>query len=359
MKYVICLINILYLNLIIIQKKFLNKKKIIIFYHPNSKLIKIHTEFIDELLHNKNYFILNLHQNFLLNKNKYFFLINYFCKFIFNSDYFISNNVCDFFTPCSKKIYIHHDIYDTPLIDKRKEKNLNIRLLKYDYILLASNITKQIFLKLFEKNSKKPILKTIGYFKLDTLIKNYKEKKNKNAIIVAPTNFLAFKEFTIYNSLDKILYFLLSNTEYKIIFRPHPSNLNSLKVNNILKKYSNFKNFYLDNSADYSKIYSNSLSMITDISGTAYTYAFFTKNPVIFFRSYKKNKEQKFSKLKYFKDRRKVGEIFDNLQDFKKLKKIIKKKQFYKRNISKILKDNFTIGKTKINFYNFLKDISY
>ena len=234
-----------------------------------------------------------------------------------------------------------------------------MRLSKYDYILLASNITKQIFIRLFEKNSKKPILKTIGYFKLDSMIKNYKEKKNKNAIIIAPTNFLAFKDFTLYKNLDKILYILLSTTKYKIIFRPHPSNLNSLKVNSILKKYSNFKNFYLDSSADYSKIYSNSLSMITDISGTAYTYAFFTKNPVIFFRSYKKIKEQKFSKLKYFEDRRKVGEIFENLQDFKNLKKIIKKKQFYKKNISKILKENFTIGKTKINFFKFLKNISY
>ena len=50
--------------------------------------------------------------------------------------------------------------------------------------------------------------------------------------------------------------------------------------------------------------------------------------------------------------------IIENLKDFKKLKKLIKKKRFYKRNISKILNNNFTIGKTKINFFNFLKDIS-
>ena len=358
MKYLICIYNIIYLNFIILIKKKISNKKIIIFYHPNVKLIDIHKKFIRNLLNNNEYFVLNLHQKFSLKEKNYFFLINYLCNFIFNSDFFISNNVCDFFTPNSKRIYIHHDIYDTPLIDKKKEKNLNLRLSKYDYILLASNITKQIFLKLFEKNEKKPMLKTIGYFKLDSMIENYREKKNNNTIIIAPTNFLAFKEYTIYKNLDKILYFLLSTTKYKIIFRPHPSNLNSLKVNNILKKYSNFKNFYLDNSADYSKIYSSSLTMITDISGTAYTYAFFTKNPVIFFRSYKKNKEQKFSKLKYFQDRKKIGVIFENLKDFKKLKKLIKKKRFYKRNISKILNNNFTIGKTKINFFNFLKDIS-
>ena len=59
-----------------------------------------------------------------------------------------------------------------------------MRLSKYDYILLASNITKQIFIRLFEKNSKKPILKTIGYFKLDSMIKNYKEKKIRMQLLL-------------------------------------------------------------------------------------------------------------------------------------------------------------------------------
>ena len=30
------------------------------------------------------------------------------------------------------------------------------------------------------------------------MIENYREKKNNNTIIIAPTNFLAFKEYTIY-----------------------------------------------------------------------------------------------------------------------------------------------------------------
>ena len=55
-----------------------------------------------------------------------------------------------FFYSKSKKIYIYHDIYDTPLIDKRKENNLRLRLSKYQYILLASNITKKIFLDLLK-----------------------------------------------------------------------------------------------------------------------------------------------------------------------------------------------------------------
>ena len=72
---------------------------------------------------------------------------------------------------------------------------------------------------------------------------------------------------------------MLKNTSLNIIFRPHPSNLNCLKseINNLFKKIK----FKLDKSIDY-KVYNSSLCLITDISGTAYTYAFLTKRPVIF-----------------------------------------------------------------------------
>ena len=180
MKFFICITNIFYINFVLFVKRKIDKKKIIIFYHPNVRLINIHTKFIENLLEHKKYFVIHLHQNSLLSRNKYFFLINYFCKFIFNSDYFISNNVCDFFSYGSKRIYIHHDIYDTPLIDKKKESNLRLRLSKYQYILVASNITKKIFFDLFKKYKKKPKIKVIGYFKLDVMLNGKIDKKKKN-----------------------------------------------------------------------------------------------------------------------------------------------------------------------------------
>ena len=149
-----------------------------------------------------------------------------------------------------KKIYIHHDIYDTPLIDKRKENNLRLRLSKYQYILLASNITKKIFLDLFKKFKEKPKIKIIGYFKLDLLLnKQIKERKinDNKSIIIAPTNYLAFKKFSLYNQLDELIGQLLKLNQYNIIFRPHPSNINSHNVNQVLNKYSNYKNFTLTN----------------------------------------------------------------------------------------------------------------
>ena len=360
MKFLICIYNIIYLNFIILIKKKISNKKIIIFYHPNIKLINIHKKFIGDLLNNNEYFVLNLHQNFSLKEKNYFFLINYLCNFIFNSDFFISNNVCDFFSPGSKRIYIHHDIYDTPLIDKKKEKNLRLRLSKYQYILLASNITKKIFLDLFKKLKEKPKIKVIGYFKLDIMLNNKITKKeifNKRSIIIAPTNFLAFKQFSLYKHLDELIGNLLKLNKYNIIFRPHPSNLNSYNVNKILNKYTNYKKFYFDQSSNYSSTYLKSLVLVTDISGTAYTYAFLTKNPVIFFRTYNKNLEKKFYGLKYFQDRKKIGIIFDSVKSFEKINKVIDKRSFFKKNIQTILKDNFSVGKTKNNFFIFLKDV--
>ena len=58
--------------------------------------------------------------------------------------------------------------------------------------------------------------------------------------------------------------------------------------------------------------------MITDLSGTAYTYAFLTKKNLLFFFSRRENFVLKsdYKNLNYFMDRKLVGEI---ITDEKKL----------------------------------------
>ena len=356
MKFIISIINIFFLNIIFFYISKIKKKKTIIFYHPNQNLILIHSKFIEKLLHNKNYYCVYLHQNFFLKKKKYFFLINYFCKLLFNVDLFISNNVCDYFSNFSKKIYIHHDIYDTPLVEKDKLDNLKKRLKVYDYIFLASKSTKIIFNKLFEGEKYRPGISVIGYFKLDYLLK-YRIKKKITSIVIAPTNFLAFRKFSLYDKLNKIINILLNKTNYNIVFRPHPSNLYSKKVIRIVKTFKKNKKFILDSSRNYSESYSNSICLITDLSGTAYTYALFTKRPVIFFRNYNKKLEKSYENLNYFKDRYKIGQIYDDVSQFKFISKVLKNKNFYKKNIKIIMKNNFNIGNTKKNFWSRIKTL--
>ena len=54
--------------------------------------------------------------------------------------------------------------------------------------------------------------------------------------------------------------------------------------------------------------------MITDLSGTAYTYAFLTYNPVIFYSpKEKKINYSYYKKLNYFKDRNKIGKVLNTI----------------------------------------------
>ena len=353
-KFTLCLINVLILNIIIFFQKLLNKK-IIIFYHPNQKLLKIHTYYIEKLFKKKNkYYVIYLHQNINFNKKSYFFVIHYFCRFIYNCNYFISNNVCDSFTPNSINIYIHHDIFDTPLVTKKKEKDLKRRLLKYDHILLASSLSKKIFVDLFGKK-KGPNIEIIGYFKLDFLLNTNIGIKETSTIIIAPTDYKAFPEFSLYKDLKSIINQILKQTNLKVIFRPHPSNIGSKKVISLLDFFNTNKRVVLDTSDNYLKTYNSASLMITDISGTAYTYAFLTKKPVIFYCNFNKKFENRFLQLSYFKKRNIIGAVVRKKNFLSKFNKVLMNRKYYEKNINKIINENIEIGKTKFNLFEFIE----
>ena len=93
--------------------------------------------------------------------------------------------------------------------------------------------------------------------------------------------------------------------------------------------------------------YSKAKILITDFSGTAYTFAYSTLRPVIFFS---KN-EKKFSKtntadLFYYQDRLLVGLICSNIKELiKSIAKINKKKDYNKNKI-------FNLRKKRIKYVN-------
>ena len=193
---------------------------------------------------------------------------------------------------------------------------------------------------------KKPKILYLGFYpKLNYFLKKKIVKKRiKNNIIIAPTDFYAFPKLTIQPYLEKLIISLLKE-EFKITYRPHPSNVKVKKVLNLVKKFESVKNFELDISSNYFKSYSKSNLMITDISGTAYTYAFLTKNPVFFYSPNEKKIQNSFYiNLNFFKDRSKIGKIFLNLRlliNFLKKNKNNKFKLTFKKNIIDIYKKNF------------------
>ena len=91
--------------------------------------------------------------------------------------------------------------------------------------------------------------------------------------------------------MDQIVSVIKKRFKIKIIIRPHPANRKffyltnnkNLNITKLIYKYKNDKKVFFDFSEDYSNTYGRSYLMITDLSGTSFTYSFLTKRPVIFF----------------------------------------------------------------------------
>mgnify|MGYP003687632395 CR=1 FL=1 len=165
---------------------------------------------------------------------------------------------------------------------------------------------------MFQKNLiKSPTIKEVGYHKLDYLLKKkIKKKNNLEHVLIAPTGINGFTKLSMCKDLKVIIKMIFTRTKYKVILRPHPRDRNNKIYKQINFKFKNNGRYEYDTSANYYKTYIKSKFMITDISGTAYTYSFLTLSPVIFYSmSEKRVKKYNYSDLKFFKDRNKIGTI--------------------------------------------------
>lgn len=347
------------ISLFIICFKSNEKKKNLIFYFPVKIYQKNLIEISDKLSKKFNVFLIYNYQSseeiskrknsYLLDFNllKYIPFNNFFLKDI---NFFFSSYISYVYPPNSKNIYISHDIYDAPMINTKLEKELFLRISKIDYIFVSSNISKKYFLKKFNFYNLLTTSKIIntGYLKLDHLLKIIKKKRykfgRKSVVLLAPGYFYAFQKFNMYSKIETIILKILKNNNLILIFRPHPLDLTRKGdkhfVDNMLIKFSKFKNFKFDGNVSYIESFKKSDLMITDLSSTAYTYSFSTNNPVIFFsKNEKKLKKEKFSEAFYFHDRNQIGFI---CKDENKLNSIINystksKKKFF-RNIKNLKK---------------------
>ena len=346
-------LSLIKLNLIILFNKILYpKKKIIFFYQPKKNFNIKSANFIEDLFNDlgKNFLFFISFSSSNVKGYNYYYIKQSFLKWIINVDLFLSTNVCDVFTKNSTAIYMHHDIYDTPLVDTKNEKKLFQRLIKYDYFFLSNRKNIVMFQNFFNKHNsdfsnKIPKLMETGYLKLDYLRKKIKlDRKIDNSIVIAPTDYQHVEKLSIYDDLENLIKNILSNTKFEIFFRPHPSNRNTLKILNIVNTFKNNGNFKLDKNEEYFEVYSKSVCLITDISGTAYTYAFLTNKPVIFFsKNEKLINELGHGKLSYFEDRNKIGAIIKNSNEIFEI-------------INNI---NFLEKKIKISNSSLLKEINY
>ena len=315
------IINIAILNIkIFFFKFFIKEGKVILFFFSRKNLTLINKNYLDYLFNNfdKKILIIYGHQLKKIDEKNYYYLKESFLlNYLRDVDIFFSNYVSDKFTKNSIKIYMHHDISTAPLINKNLEKGLFERLIRYNFIFSSQKKSNLMFYNFFIKYSKNkskknlPIIYETGYPKLDYLRKKkIKKKLSEKMIVIAPSDYRHIPKLSIYNEIEMIIDLILSKTSFKVYFRPYPGNLGSKKVLNLVNKYKKNNKFILDDSNDYFKVYAKSNYLLTDISGTAVTYSFFTNRKVIFYsRDEKLVKKKYYVNNSYFKDRNKYGVI--------------------------------------------------
>ena len=331
--------------------------KFIFFYFPVKAYQKNILELIEKL--NKNskiipYIIYNSFSSDELKKSdnalfldfSYLRFIPFYNFFLSKINFIFSSYVNYIFLPNAKNVYISHDIYDTPMVNKKDEKKLFIELAKLNYIFVSSNIAKMYFIKKFKRYLKKKLKVQIintGYLKLDHVYKELKNLKVKeDSILLAPTASNHYKESNLSLKLNNLIKFLLEKN-FKVIYRPHPMDLtkkgNMHKTEETIRKFQNYKNFTIDLLPSYLKSYSKSFILITDFSGTAYTFSFSQNKPVIFYSNINNTTKKDFKNLYYFNDRKKIGFAVNNLNDLlKNLNKIRNNKNLLKNKIKKLKK---------------------
>ena len=133
-----------------------------------------------------------------------------------------------------------------------------------------------------------------GYSKLDLMLASHSTKRHsttrsaRSTVVYAPThNFGDINDSltSIRQHGEAIIDRLLAEG-YRVIFRPHPVSFSDSDrpiIDHICRLHAGNPNFSLDASEDYAKSYSLADLMVTDVSGTGFTFSFTFEKPCLFF----------------------------------------------------------------------------
>jgi len=307
-------------------------------------------------------------------QQKTFYIPNNMLNSIDFVNVFISPQIkpFDHLTFKGKVVHFFHDIHDSALPDIENHYRL---ILGVDYYLLSSHFLAKRLKHLITMGKKrvsalkdkKICLIKGGYIKLDNNIEYFKKQSQEStALIYAPTLSPKDKMKEMKNVVathqhsDEIIKSILHNfTEYDLIYRPHPHTLELTEIKNIAKKYMNHPRFNFDDNVDfYMDNYSKSALMITDMSGTAYTYAFTTLRPVIFFSHNEDEVKKIYSDFQYFIDRNKIGYVAKNVEEvLEKIKLLLDSNDEFKSRIKEYRDSSvYNIGKSEDYF---VENINY
>ena len=200
-----------------------------------------------------------------------------------------------------------------------------------DYVICAGRHQIDDFFRWKDDNRKLKGVTLIpgGYPKLDSqkeYAKNLARKKNDTLTVVyAPTHIYDVnKNLASLREYGEDIIKTLLELNYKVIFRPHPVSLNDRDkglVQKIIKEYRGNNKFVLDDNKRYMDTYNQSDFMITDLSGTGFTYSFTFEKPVIFF-AHNISQEKKLTGIQY-DNREDIGYVSRDIKGLKEASKNI------------------------------------
>lgn len=246
-------------------------------------------------------------------------------------DIMFLSTLIDFPTPF-RRILSVHDIFDSPLGDEAEFRRMARNC---DGFFMPSTLGVESIQRVFgpiakpddpAAGGKRYVIIRGGYSRLDQNIAYFKQHAvEEKTIIYAPT--AALPAFGRYVSMphwaEPIVEMLMERfPDYRVIFRPHPHTFvhgwGNEAVQKILARYGSDPRFQLDTQGtDYMASYSRAALMISDTSGTAYTYAFTTGRPVVFFSPFDEEARAMNPGVRYFEFRESVGLVaydIDGLQ---------------------------------------------
>ncbi|UPW20174.1 CDP-glycerol glycerophosphotransferase family protein [Agarivorans sp. TSD2052] len=263
---------------------------------------------------------------------------------IYSQERMLNSNWADLtvttnFYPCSPpsttKLTLMHMIYDFLLFSE--ETSQGMRQAENHYIYMPSKPCMELHKRIcFEKKlNNNIVLIPGGYIRQDDNQQRYNEIALKHpepeCIVYAPTlsSLLTAQQtkysYSILHAEEFLRDILRTFPDRKIIFRPHPEDLDLVESGIKTQRAKAFRRILSfckehpmcsidDKRTDYIETFAKSIMMITDTSAIAYSFALTTGRPVIFFSPNQTKLQEALPNVLYIRDREHFGVCVETTQ---------------------------------------------
>jgi CDP-glycerol glycerophosphotransferase (TagB/SpsB family) len=162
----------------------------------------------------------------------------------------------------------------------------------YDVIVCAGRHHVEDFIALgAARRWTNKLLMPVGYPKLDgqrrRLAQSGAGEPDALTVVFAPTHaYYVNHELSVLNRYGEQIVTAMIENGIRVIFRPHVESWRDQDrgvVDRIVRRFDGHPGFVLDRSGDYFDTFARSHLMLTDVSGTGFTYAFTYGRPALFF----------------------------------------------------------------------------